>query len=181
VTLAPLGSFVLRGRSESVAAFRLVSLDQPASARATAFVGRDDELRRLLAVYDAAVAAPAARLAVLLGSPGLGKSRLVAELARRAGERATVLAARCDAAGGATFAPIAEALRAFLRIEEGAGGDVLRAAIDAVVPGDDAERTRITVGNRRALLGRAVFSRGDLLRRCAGCSRRSPRCGRWCS
>jgi class 3 adenylate cyclase/tetratricopeptide (TPR) repeat protein len=144
VTLEPLGAFVLKGRSETVAAWRLVSLDRPASARTTAFVGRDEELRRLLAVYDTAVATPAARMAVLLGSPGLGKSRLLAEVARRAGERATVLSARCEATGGATFAPLAEALRSFLRIEEGASD--VRAAVDAVVPGDDAERARIAGG-----------------------------------
>ncbi len=153
VTLAPLGSFALRGRAESVAAYRVVSLDRPASAQAIAFVGREDELQRLVAVYDAAVTAPAARLAVLLGSPGLGKSRLVAEFTRRAAERATILSARCDAARGATFAPLAEALRGLLRIDEGAGGDVLRAAIDAVVRGDDAERTRIATGIGSLLAG----------------------------
>lgn len=108
VPLAPLGSLALRGRTETVAAFRVVSLDRPASARAAPFVGRDEELRRLLAAYDAAVAVPGTRLAVLLGSAGLGKSRLLAEVARLEGERTTVLSARCDAAGGATFAPIAD-------------------------------------------------------------------------
>jgi hypothetical protein len=71
VTLAPAGTFALKGRSETVAAYRVVSLDRPAGARSTAFVGRDEELRRLFSVYTAAVAAPSARLAVLLGSPGL--------------------------------------------------------------------------------------------------------------
>jgi class 3 adenylate cyclase/tetratricopeptide (TPR) repeat protein len=146
VTLAPAGTFTLRGRSETVTAYRVVSLDRPAGARATAFVGRDGELRRLFAVYGEATAAPGARLAVLLGSPGLGKSRLVEEFTQRASDRATVLRARCDAAGGATFAPIAEALRTFLRLEEGAGGEVLRPAIDAVVSGDEAERARIAAG-----------------------------------
>lgn len=144
VTLAPAGTFALKGRSETVAAYRVVSLDRPAGARTTTFVGRDEELRRLFAVYSVTVGIPGARLAVLLGSPGLGKSRLVAEFTQRASDRATVLTARCDAAGGATFAPLAEALRTFLRIEEGAGGDALRAAIDAVIPGD--ERTRIAAG-----------------------------------
>jgi hypothetical protein len=51
---------------------------------------------------------------VLLGSPGLGKSRLIDELGHRVGDAATVIAAQCDAAGGATFAPVAEALRQFL-------------------------------------------------------------------
>jgi class 3 adenylate cyclase/ketosteroid isomerase-like protein len=153
VTLVPLGAFALRGRAGAVTAYRVASLDRPPSAHTTAFVGRDEELRRLGAVYDAAVAAPAARLAVLLGSPGLGKSRLVDEFGRRVAERATVLRARCDAAGGSTFAPVADALRSFLRIEAGAGGDALRAAIDSIVASDDADRSRITAGIAALLAG----------------------------
>src|SRR5439155_5995823 len=129
VTLTPVGVLSLKGRSETVAAYRVVSLDRPAGAPATAFVGREDELRRIMAVYDAAVAARRARLAVILGSPGLGKSRLIAEFVRRLGQGATVLTAHCDAAGGATFAPLAEALRAVLHIGAGASGDALRVAI----------------------------------------------------
>src|SRR5262249_47104684 len=82
-TLEPLGVLSLKGRSEPVTAYRVVSLERPAGPSATAFVGRDGELRRLMAVYDSAVASPAARLAVILGSPGLGKSRLLDELGRR--------------------------------------------------------------------------------------------------
>src|SRR5881296_1787760 len=153
VTLAPFGVFSLKGRSETVAAYRVVSLDRPAGAPATAFVGREDELRRIMVVYDAAVAARRARLAVILGSPGLGKSRLIAELARRLGERATVVTARCDAAGGATFAPLAEALRAVLHIDAGASGDALRVAIEAMVPGEASERARIAGGITALLAG----------------------------
>src|SRR5438876_3862709 len=153
VTLTPVGVFSLKGRSESVAAYRVVSLERPAGAPATAFVGREDELRRIMAVYDAAVAARRARLAVILGSPGLGKSRLITELARRLGGRGTVVTARCDAAGGATFAPLAEALRAVLNIDAGASGDALRAAIEAMVPGEVSERARIGGGVTALLAG----------------------------
>src|SRR6266436_1184797 len=153
VTLAPFGVFSLKGRSETVAAYRVVSLERPAGAPATAFVGREDELRRIMAVYDAAVAARRARLAVILGSPGLGKSRLIAELARRLGERATTVTARCDATGGATFAPLAEALRTLLDIDAGASGDALRAAIEAMVPGEVSERARIAGGITALLAG----------------------------
>ena len=114
VTLAPLGSFALKGRSEAMRAYRVESLERPVGTATAAFVGRDDELGRIAAVYDAALATPAARLAVLLGSPGLGKSRMIEEFARRLGDVATVLTAQCDAAGGATFAPLAEALRELL-------------------------------------------------------------------
>jgi len=146
VTLAPLGTFTLRGRKEAVPAYRVVSLDRPARTHAAAFVGRDDELRRLGFAHDIAISTRSARLVVLLGSPGIGKSRLLAEFLRRAEQRATVLFARCDAARGATFAPIAEALRASLHIEDSASREVGRAAIDAVLVGDDAERARISEG-----------------------------------
>jgi len=138
VTLARVASFALKGRTEPVTAYRVVSLERPAGAPAIAFVGREDELRRLGAVFEAAVGAPATRLAVLLGSPGLGKSRLLAEFAQRLGERATVLGAACNAAGGATFAPLADALRAALE--------------EAVLP-DEAERARIAGGIGALLAG----------------------------
>jgi len=153
VTLAPYGALTLKGRSETVAAYRVVSLERPAGAGATAFVGREGELRRIRAVYDAAGAAPAARLVVVLGSPGLGKSRLLDEFSRRLGDAATVLTTRCDPAGGATFAPMARAMRALLRLDDGVAGASLRAAIDAVVPGDDSERGRITHGIAGLLAG----------------------------
>src|SRR5947207_1986788 len=153
VTLAPLGARALKGRAETVAAYRVVSLERPAGTSATVFVGRDDELRRLAAVYDAAVTTPAGRLGVILGSPGLGKSRLVEEFARRLGDGATVLTAHCDAAGGATFAPVARALRTHLALDDGSSGDAVRAAIDATLPGDDAERARIAGGIAALLAG----------------------------
>ena len=64
-------------------------------------------LERIFTVYANAVATPSARLAVLLGSPGLGKSRLVAEFTPRASDRATVLTAPCDDAGGGAFENVA--------------------------------------------------------------------------
>src|SRR5262249_45480983 len=99
VTLVPLGPGALKGRAEQVAA-----LGRPGGASAVAFVGREDELARLAAVYEAATSAPAARLAVVLGSPGLGKSRLLDEFTRHL-PGATVLVTTCEAAGGTTFAP----------------------------------------------------------------------------
>jgi hypothetical protein len=51
----------------------------PAGVSAVSFVGPEEELARLAAVYEAARAAPAARLAFVLGSSGVGKSRLLDE------------------------------------------------------------------------------------------------------
>jgi class 3 adenylate cyclase/ketosteroid isomerase-like protein len=151
VTLERLGSFALKGRSEAVEAYRVVSLERPAGAAVTSFVGRDEELARLGAVYDAATSAPAARLAVLLGSPGLGKSRLLSEFAGQLEGRARVLTAQCSPAGGATFAPLAEALRAHFQLET---GEALRAALDALVAaGDAAEHSAIAIGMDALLTG----------------------------
>src|SRR5215470_15986799 len=152
VTLAPIGNVALRGRAEQVPAYRVVSLERPGGASAVAFVGRQDELARLAAIYEAATTAPAARLALVLGSPGLGKSRLLDEFTRRL-PGATVLTASCEAAGGATFAPIARALRAILGLHAGAGGSDLRAAIDVAVPGGEADRSRIAAGIGALLAG----------------------------
>lgn len=158
VTLAPLGSITLKGRAEAVAAHRLVSLEPPAGAAAAPFVGRDAELARLEGVLDAAVTTPATRLAVLVGSPGLGKSRLIDELARRHADDASILAAHCDAAGGATFAPLADALRRFLGLADGAAGDAVGTAVSAVLggAGDDPERARIAAGIDKLLGGSAM-------------------------
>jgi ketosteroid isomerase-like protein/tetratricopeptide (TPR) repeat protein len=153
VTLEPLGSFALKGRAEAVRAHRVVSLETPAAATTAAFVGREEELERIEAVYEeAAVRAPATRLAVLLASAGLGKSRLIGEFGRRRGEAATVVVARCDAAGGATFAPLAEALRELLGIEAGASVDTARAAIEAALPRDD-DGARVAAGVAALLTG----------------------------
>ncbi|MFI5315366.1 MAG: AAA family ATPase, partial [Myxococcota bacterium] len=153
VTLESLGRFAIRGRVEPVSAYRVVSLEPSESGQSTAFVGREDELRRLRAVFDAAVAAPCPRIAVLLGSPGLGKSRLLGELTRRLRDRATVISVRCDAARGRTFEPLAVALRAQLALADGAGAEALGGAVDAVVSGSEAERARIASGVGALLAG----------------------------
>jgi class 3 adenylate cyclase len=154
LTLAAMGAFTLKGRSEQVAAYRVVSLDRPAGASATPFVGREAELRRILAVYDAAATSRRAQLAVVLGSPGLGKSRLIGEVARRVAGAATVLFAQCDAAGGATFAPLADALRAQLSLEEGADDEAIRGALDSALSGEEqSDRNRIGGGVAALLAG----------------------------
>jgi tetratricopeptide (TPR) repeat protein/ketosteroid isomerase-like protein len=161
VTLERAGAFVLKGRAETVTAYRVVSLERPTAAASAIFVGRDEELARIGAVYEAAVAKRAASLAVVLGSPGLGKSRLIAEIARRLGDAASVVHAQCDAAGGATFAPVAEALRKWLAGRDSSDGTArtdpsdpagVRAALETAIP-DDADRGRIAAGIMALLAG----------------------------
>src|SRR5215468_2474599 len=58
VTLERAGVFALKGRAETVTAYRVVSLERPSGVAAAAFVGRDEELARITAVYEAALAKP---------------------------------------------------------------------------------------------------------------------------
>jgi DNA-binding SARP family transcriptional activator/tetratricopeptide (TPR) repeat protein len=83
---------------------------------ATADVGliaRDGELESLLGAWRAA-SAGAAGVVVVEGGPGVGKSRLVAELASRVRrERGVVALSRCfDTTGRLSLAPVADWLRA---------------------------------------------------------------------
>lgn len=84
---------------------------------APAFVGRERELERLLAAYEAA-AAGSPRVALIAGEAGIGKSRLVAELSdavHSAGGRVMIGACLNLADGGLPLLPLAEALRELAR------------------------------------------------------------------
>src|SRR5512142_2733916 len=75
-------------------------------------VGRDGELRRLLALLDDAEAGQSV-VALVSGDAGVGKSRLVNEVTRLAGERGfTVLSGQCAELGDSVpYLPLADALR----------------------------------------------------------------------
>ena len=75
------------------------------------FVGRDDAMERLGALWKEASAGER-RAALVAGEPGIGKTRLASELAAQLhGERALVLAGRCDEDLGVPYQPFVEALR----------------------------------------------------------------------
>jgi DNA-binding CsgD family transcriptional regulator len=75
-------------------------------------VGRDGELRRLLDLLDRAAAGQPMHT-LISGDAGVGKTRLVTELAVRAADRAfTVLSGRCAELGDSIpYLPLADALR----------------------------------------------------------------------
>jgi DNA-binding SARP family transcriptional activator/tetratricopeptide (TPR) repeat protein len=75
------------------------------------FVGRVDELARLDAAL-AATGGDGARLVVVRGEPGIGKTRLAAQLAEGAVRRgAAILYGYCDEGIGAPYQPFVTALR----------------------------------------------------------------------
>jgi DNA-binding SARP family transcriptional activator len=90
--------------------------ESPDEAPRGAFVGRVPELAELMAGLDDAFAGRG-RLFLVVGEPGIGKSRLAEEVMRRARARgARVLVGRCWEAGGApAYWPWVQALRAAVR------------------------------------------------------------------
>jgi DNA-binding SARP family transcriptional activator len=81
-----------------------------------AFVGRDAELAELVSGLEDALSGHG-RLFLLVGEPGIGKSRLADEVIRRSRARgATVLTGRCWEAGGAPpYWPWVQSLRGYVR------------------------------------------------------------------
>jgi class 3 adenylate cyclase len=154
VRLEPMTPLQAKGKAEPLPAWRVLSAtsgpedeaDLPANAP---FVGRGSELLRLHGALSAAIAERACRLVTVIGSPGVGKSRIVAEFARDASERAVVVAGHCEPSGeGITFLPIAEVLRGVAGIEEADAPDVVLSKLSALVAEDpDRDRLVAVVGS----------------------------------
>jgi DNA-binding SARP family transcriptional activator len=134
-TLEPLEPLEIKGKREPVQAYRLVELAPVAPAFAqrqdARLVGRKRELAALRRMLKRSVEAAAVRVAVVVGPPGVGKSRLAAELTRRA-KGVTALWGRCLSYGeGITYWPLREALE---QAEESDERDAVLAALDAETP-----------------------------------------------
>jgi class 3 adenylate cyclase/DNA-binding SARP family transcriptional activator/tetratricopeptide (TPR) repeat protein len=106
---------------EAIPAFRVVEVvshtSRPARRFDSPLVGRDRQLASLRSAFTNAVTDRACHLFTVLGSAGVGKSRLVEEFVSGLGNDAIVLRGRCLPYGeGITYWPVAEVLR------EAAGG-----------------------------------------------------------
>jgi class 3 adenylate cyclase/predicted ATPase len=115
VEVEALEPLELKGKSERVPAYRLISVDPAAAGFArhmdVPLVGRESELALLHQAWGRAVRESRCHLLTLLGEAGVGKSRLVGELLSGVGDQAMVLPGRCLHYGeGITFWPLVEAL-----------------------------------------------------------------------
>jgi DNA-binding SARP family transcriptional activator len=118
------------------------------------FVGRERELNRLAGLLEEAIGTGTSRLALVYGTAGIGKSRLVRELFAVVRERhpeVAVLRGRCLAAGhGITYWALGEVLRnaCGIALDDPAGmaGERLRAGARAILaalplPAEELDRT----------------------------------------
>src|SRR5829696_3291780 len=90
VTVEAVPALELKGKSEPVDAWRLLEVEPDAAGLArrldSPLVGRAVELDALLAELERAIADRACRIVTIVGEPGVGKSRLAAELIATAGD-----------------------------------------------------------------------------------------------
>ncbi|NJD27355.1 MAG: hypothetical protein FIA92_03565 [Chloroflexi bacterium] len=142
-----LGAIEVKGKSEPVHAFRLLGRTaSPARKRGLAtvgldspMVGREEPLRRLEAAF-AVVGAGRGRIGFVVGEPGIGKSRLLAELRARVtaerddGHPATWIEGRCVSYGrNLPYHLLIEIARSTLDLPFTASGAEGRAALDRAV------------------------------------------------
>ena len=140
VTYRSVGEITAKGRDAPVPAWvaegvRLPPGYRPDRPRAT-LVGRHDEVALLSHTLDLAVSRRRAALLLLVGDAGVGKSRLVEEVAdmARSCHGALVLQGRCVPYGEANvWWPLAEAVRGACDVEAGDGQQDVTAKVRSVV------------------------------------------------
>jgi class 3 adenylate cyclase/DNA-binding SARP family transcriptional activator/tetratricopeptide (TPR) repeat protein len=117
------GPIQVKGKAETIVAHRLEHVVAGAAGHARRMdmplVGRGSELRLLRDSFERWSSERACGLVTVLGTAGVGKSRLVAEFIADLGEAACVVGGRCLSYGsGITYWPLAEAIRELAGIEE---------------------------------------------------------------
>jgi DNA-binding SARP family transcriptional activator len=133
--LEPLGELAIKGKRDPVHAYRLVGLAPVAPAfevrQDAPLVGRKRELAALRRALKRATDGGSTQVAVVIGSPGVGKSRLAAELTRRT-RGVTTVWSRCLSYGdGITYWPLREVVA---QVPESTERDAVVAALDAETP-----------------------------------------------
>jgi len=116
VVVEPVEELLLKGKAEPTTAVRLVQVIEgvePFARRLDSpMVGRDRQLDSLRRAFEGVAADNACHLFTILGTAGVGKSRLVEEFVKDLGGRAEVLRGRCLPYGqGITFWPVAEVVK----------------------------------------------------------------------
>ncbi|MBV8295265.1 MAG: AAA family ATPase, partial [Acidimicrobiia bacterium] len=157
----PLGRQALKGFAEPVDVFEIDWHTEPLGSRQVVppglrtegpFVGREDELA-ILEDLLSSLSPQSSRVALVAGEAGIGKTRLVAELAAGAGKAGTVLYGRCDSTNLIPYQPFVEALEPHLEAaREVLGADFvdISALFPTVTPVGEPSFAPSTLGDHDA-------------------------------
>jgi class 3 adenylate cyclase/tetratricopeptide (TPR) repeat protein len=144
VEVETLGRLTVKGRSEPVSAFKLTRvisgvegftrrLDSP-------MVGREHEKTLLNQAYERSRRDQICHLFTVLGSIGVGKSRLASEFLSSVAGEAVVLQGRCLSYGeGITFYPVAEVAKQAAGVAEEDSPEEILAKLASLIPTDERD------------------------------------------
>jgi class 3 adenylate cyclase len=146
--LPPLSA---KGKEEPVTVYRLLSTLSEAEAvarrlreRGTPLIGRELEKPLLIGTFERSAQQRSVQLVTVIGEPGVGKSRLIAELLGYVDtkpEPTRWLQGRCLPYGeGITFWALGEIVKAAAGILETDSSETATTKLDAAVPRDEPER-----------------------------------------
>ncbi len=136
----------LKGKSEPVRIFHAKSArarfgTDLTRTHDTPFIGREIDLSILKGIFDKTLAASSPQLVTVVGEPGLGKSRIVAELGDYVDAKPELITwrqGRCLPYGeGITFWALGEILKAHAGILESDTSQVAQVKLEAVLPEGD--------------------------------------------
>jgi class 3 adenylate cyclase/tetratricopeptide (TPR) repeat protein len=156
-----------KGKSEAVSVWEVVAAHDGAHPRPsdeTFFVGREEELDELLGFCSGMLDERRAGIATIVGSPGIGKSRLLHELVLRLEERCTVHWGRCLSYGeGITYWPVTEIVKSAAGIMRSDDPETVAAKLDMFLEGlatEDVDELRTIAAALSNLIGIPTTPRG---------------------
>jgi class 3 adenylate cyclase/tetratricopeptide (TPR) repeat protein len=156
VVVDPVEPLELKGKAETVPALRLISVAGTPVGRArrldSPMIGRERPLALLLQLFEGTAADRACHMFTILGSAGVGKSRLVEEFVSRIEDRAAVLRGRCLPYGdGITYFPVLEIVKEAAGLADFDAPDVVEAKVCAAL--EDDEQQEVVCSRLSQLLG----------------------------
>ena len=156
-----------KGKTEPVEVWEVVRAQEGEAAERrseTKLVGRKAELEELTAFSDELLEQRSAGLATIVGSPGVGKSRLLLEFVRRLEEHFSVHRGKCLSYGeGITYWPIVEIFKSAAGILQSDDREASAQKLDTfleTLPTDDLDELRTIASALSNLIGIPTTPRG---------------------
>ncbi len=156
-----------KGKSEPVEVWEVTAALEgggPRPQAETPLVGRDAELRELVAFSESLRSELFTGLAAIVGPPGIGKSRVLVELVQQLEESFDVHWGRCLSYGeGITYWPIAEIVKSAAGILQSDDRETSSARLDAFLSGlatEDRDELRTIASALSNLIGIPTTPRG---------------------
>jgi class 3 adenylate cyclase/tetratricopeptide (TPR) repeat protein len=156
-----------KGKAEPVPAWEAIAVRESVAPHAPTelpLIGREEEFRQLSELWDEVRIERRPKVAIVVGAPGIGKSRLLGELTRRASEQGTVLTGRCLSYGeGITYWAVGEMITQAAGILRSDGPERISQKLGAFLDGlptQDADELRTMAASLANLISAPTTPRG---------------------